>query len=210
VARPVPYAETVTRDDLGATAAVTPGAPVAVLVPVKAFSEAKLRLAPAVGPAERARLARVWATHVLSVAAPLPVTVVCDDAEVAVWAAEAGARVAWAPGRGLNRAVESGVAQLRDAGVGRVIVAHGDLPLAGDLGWVARFPGVTIVPDHGDDGTNVISVSTAVPFRFAYGAGSFRRHGAEARRLGLALRVVRDPLLGRDIDLPSDLAALCV
>ena len=182
----------------------------AVLVPVKAFTRAKLRLAPAVAPEERARLARLWAEHVLAVAAPLPVAVVCDDPAVAAWATDAGARVVWAPGRGLNGAVESGVADLRDSGVARVIVAHGDLPLAGDLRWVARFPGVTIVPDHGDDGTNVISLPTAAPFRFAYGPASFRRHGAETRRLGLGLRVVRDPLLGRDIDLPADLAALCV
>ena len=33
---------------------------------------------------------------------------------------------------------------------------------------------------------------TDVDFRFAYGPGSFRRHAAEARRLGLGLRVVRD------------------
>jgi 2-phospho-L-lactate guanylyltransferase len=182
----------------------------AVLVPVKAFARAKLRLAPAVAPEERARLARLWAEHVLTVAAPLPVAVVCDDDAVATWAAAAGARVVWAPGHGLNRAVAFGVAQLRASGVERVIVAHGDLPLAGDLRWVARFAGVTIVPDHGDDGTNVISLPTATPFRFAYGAGSFRRHGAETRRLGLPLRVVRDPLLGRDIDVPADLAALCV
>ena len=56
------------------------------------------------------------------------------------------------------------LAALTKAGVERVIVAHGDLPLAGDLRWVARFPGVTIVPDHGDDGTNVISVPTAAPW----------------------------------------------
>ena len=41
---------------------------------------------------------------------------------------------------------------------------------------------------------------------FIYGPGSFRRHGAEARRLGLGLRVVREPLLGYDVDWPADLA----
>ena len=50
--------------------------PVAVLVPVKAFAEAKLRLAPALDPAHRAELARAMATHVVNSAAPLPVAVV--------------------------------------------------------------------------------------------------------------------------------------
>ena len=42
--------------------------PVAVLVPVKAFGEAKLRQAPALAGPERSRLARSMATHVLEAA----------------------------------------------------------------------------------------------------------------------------------------------
>jgi 2-phospho-L-lactate guanylyltransferase (CobY/MobA/RfbA family) len=45
-------------------------------------------------------------------------------------------------------------------------------------------------------------------FRFSYGPGSFRRHAAEARRLGLGWRVVRDPRLSRDVDRPEDLLGL--
>ena len=181
--------------------------PVAVLLPVKSFREAKLRLAPALGPAHRAELARAMATHVVASAAPLPTAVVCDDAEVADWARELGALVVWEPERGLNRAVEAGVARLAAAGAKRVVVAHADLPQAGRLEWVARFAGVTVVPDHCDNGTNVICVPGDAGFTFSYGPGSFTRHGAEAHRLGLGLRVVRDPLLSHDVDLPADLLA---
>jgi 2-phospho-L-lactate guanylyltransferase len=179
--------------------------PVAVLVPVKSFGEAKLRLAPALDPGHRAELARAMATHVVGSAAPLPVAVVCDDAEVAAWARDMGALVVWEPERGLNRAVEAGVARLAADGAARVVVAHADLPQAGRLGWVSRFAGVTIVPDHRDNGTNVICVPGDAGFTFSYGPGSFTRHGAEAHRLGLPLRVVRDPLLSHDVDLPADL-----
>lgn len=181
--------------------------PVAVLVPVKAFGEAKLRLAPALDPSRRAALARAMATHVVRSAAPLPAAVVCDDAEVADWARELGALVVWEPERGLNRAVEAGVARLAGAGARRVVVAHADLPQAGRLAWVAHFAGVTIAPDHDDNGTNVICVPGDAPFTFSYGPGSFARHRAEAHRLGLALRVVREPSLAHDVDLPADLAA---
>lgn len=181
--------------------------PVAVLLPVKSFREAKLRLAPALDPADRAELARAMATHVVASAAPLPTAVVCDDAEVADWARELGALVVWEPERGLNRAVEAGVARLAAAGARRVVVAHADLPRAGRLEWVARFAGVTVVPDHCDNGTNVICVPGDAGFTFSYGPGSFTRHGAEAHRLGLGLRVVRDPLLSHDVDLPADLLA---
>ncbi|HEX3623225.1 MAG TPA: 2-phospho-L-lactate guanylyltransferase [Acidimicrobiales bacterium] len=181
--------------------------PVAVLVPVKAFTEAKLRLAPALEPADRAALARAMATHVVSSAAPLPTAVVCDDADVAAWARDLGALVVWEPERGLNRAVEAGVARLAAGGARRVVVAHADLPQAGRLAWVGRFAGVTVVPDHRDNGTNVICVPAAAGFTFSYGPGSFARHGAEAHGLGLPLRVVRDPSLSHDVDLPADLAA---
>ena len=181
---------------------------VAVLVPVKAFSAAKVRLAPALDAMQRAALARTMAEQVLGAARPLPTAVVCDDAEVAAWAAEHGALVIREPGRGLNGAVEQGVAWLAGAGARQVIVAHADLPLARTLAWVADFPGVTLVPDRRDDGTNVACVPAGAEFHFAYGAGSFRRHESEARRLGLALRVVREPSLGWDVDLPADLAAV--
>ena len=35
----------------------------------------------------------------------------------------------------------------------------------------------------------------------------FARHGAEAHRLRLPLRVVREPSLSHDVDLPADLVA---
>lgn len=176
------------------------------VVPVKDFSRAKVRLAPELGPAERAALARRMATVVIGAAAPLPVCVVCDSEEVREWAEGQGARVIWTPGLGLNGAVDAGVRQLGGEGVEVAVVAHGDLPLATQLAWVAATPGVTIVPDRRLDGTNVLAVPTGIGFRFAYGAGSFAAHRAEALRLGQQLRVVNDSRLGWDVDLPADLA----
>ncbi|HEX5366696.1 MAG TPA: 2-phospho-L-lactate guanylyltransferase [Acidimicrobiales bacterium] len=178
----------------------------AVVVPVKAFGRAKVRLASALGPRERADLARHMAGIVLAAARPLPVVVVCDDDEVREWAERSGAGVVWCPGRGLDGAVADGVAALAARGVPRAIVAHGDLPLATRLGWLADFPGVTLVPDRRADGTNVVALPTGAGFRFSYGAGSFGRHRLEALRRGLPARVVADPQLGWDVDLPADLA----
>lgn len=177
-----------------------------VLVPVKSFTEAKVRLAPALDDRSRAALARGMARIVVAAAAPLPVAVVCDDAAVAEWARSVGAEVFWRPERGLNGAVSDGVSRFAADGFDRVVVAHADLPLAEDLAWVADHEGVTLVPDRRDDGTNVICVPTGTGFGFSYGPGSFRRHLAEADRLGLDPRVVREPRLGWDIDTPGDLA----
>jgi len=180
----------------------------AVLVPVKAFHRAKVRLAPALSPERRRDLARQMATRVVASAGGLPVAVVCDDEEVAGWAESLGATVVWEPGRGLNQAVTEGVRHLGSLGVAAVIVAAGDLPLVTDVTWVADFDGVTLVPDRREDGTNVIGLPAATSFTFSYGPGSFARHVEEAHRSGMPVRVVRSAALAWDVDLPEDLVGL--
>ena len=182
--------------------------PEAVLIPVKGFTQAKRRLGTSLSDEARVALVRRMAERVVHAAAPLPVAVVCDDPDVAEWAAQLGATVMWEPGRGLNGAVHSGVAQLAAAGVHTVTVAHGDLPRAKDIGRLRPFDGVTLIPDRYDDGTNVLRLPATSAFAFSYGPGSFRRHRAEASRLGLAVRVMRIPSLAYDVDWPADVAEL--
>lgn len=186
----------------------------AVLVPIKAFSEAKQRLSSVLNPNERIELARFMAELVIQAAGDLPVAVVCDDLEVAAWSEAHGAAVLWEPGKGLNGAVDSGVGKLISEGANSVIVAHSDIPLVQNLaGLVGDFDGVTLVPDRYKDGTNVICVSdiavTSTPgFKFSYGPGSFYRHFRYARSIGLEIRVVEDELAACDIDLPEDIELL--
>jgi 2-phospho-L-lactate guanylyltransferase len=177
----------------------------AVLVPVKAFHLAKGRLAGALDETERAALSQRMATTVVRAAGPLPVFVVCDDPVVSAWAETVGAAVLWRPGHGLNGAVADGVAELARNGFATAIVAHGDLPHAQTLTMVTDHPGVTLVPDRRDDGTNVVALPTDAGFTFSYGPGSFARHQLEAARLGLPWRIVREPRLAWDVDSPDDL-----
>jgi 2-phospho-L-lactate guanylyltransferase len=179
-----------------------------VLIPVKAFHQAKRRLDQVLSEEQRERLVRTMAAHVVAACAPLPVAVVCDDEEVASWAAGQGATVLWEPGQGLNGAVRAGVERLAAAGARWVTIAHGDLPRARGLGTLPPFDGITLVPDRRDDGTNVLRLPAHRDFSFAYGSGSFRAHRGEATRLGLAVRVVRDPDLAYDVDWPADVEEL--
>jgi 2-phospho-L-lactate guanylyltransferase len=180
---------------------------VAVVVPVKAFHDAKVRLAPVLDDQQRAALARELATRVVRAARDLRVFVVCDDDAVAQWAESAGASALWRPAKGLDDAAEFGVRCAADAGADRVIVAHGDLPRARDLTGVGAFDGITLVPDRHGDGTNVLCLPVAARFGFSYGPGSFERHLAAAERTGLAVRILRDPELAWDVDVPDDLQA---
>ena len=181
-----------------------------VVIPIRAFALGKARLASAVDPRERAVLAQRWAERVVRAATPLPVVVISSDAQVRAWARHLDVELLDDPGT-LDAAAATGRDQLRARGCTRAVIAHADLPHARTLAHVARDmsrPIVALVPCHRDDGTPVLSVPTAVDFQFAYGVGSYRRHAAEARRLGLGVRVIRDRDLAFDVDLPDDLLQL--
>ncbi len=179
----------------------------AVIVPIRSFDGALSRLAGILGAARCRDLMLLMAHRVVAAAGPLPVHVVTDDAEVAAWATDLGAAVVAAGRPGLTIAVTTAVDHLAGAGVERAVVAHADLALARTL-QPAVGPGLTIVGDRRRDGSNVVCVPTAAGFRFAYGPGSFGRHVAEARRVGLEVTVVDDDALATDIDHPEDLLAL--
>ena len=150
---------------------------------------------------------RLMAGRVVAAAEGMPVHVVTDDAEVASWAAQMGTGVVHVGRPGLSVAVQWAVDRLSESGTERVVVAHADLVLARTL-QPAVGPGLTIVPDRRRDGSNVVCVPTESGFRFAYGPGSFRRHVAEAERLGMPVTVVDDNELATDIDQPADLRHL--
>jgi 2-phospho-L-lactate guanylyltransferase len=172
-------------------------------VPIKAFGVAKARLAPVLGPDERARLGKAVAEHTLGVAGAVGrVAVVTGDADVASWALGIGREVVPERPGGLDGAAAAFV----DSGDGPWAVLHADLPLLAvpDLEAAlasADLAGWAIAPSS-DGGTSLVAGEG--PFPFAYGPGSFQRHFAS--RPGAAVVVRRG--LAVDLDTPSDLAAV--
>lgn len=177
-----------------------------MLIPIKAFHDAKARLASVLDAAQRERLARWTAQRVLESAGELPVYVACDDERVAAWAGEHGATVLMQPGKGLNPAVNDALVALRRVGRTHVVVVHADLARPVELSSVIRDQTVTLVPDRRVDGTNVLAFPLGCGLEVAYGAGSFHRHLTAALQLSVAVEVRRDTLLGLDIDTRNDLA----
>lgn len=183
-----------------------------VVIPIRAFAVGKARLSETLEDAPRVELAQRMADRVLAAAGALPVVVVSSADDVRAWGNRHRVTVIDDPG-GLDAAAAAGIAWCAGHGMVRAVIAHADLPHA-PAGSLARFaaddalPIVDLVPCHRDDGTPVLSVPIPSRFRFAYGPGSFRAHVANARQVGLAVRVVRDPDLGFDVDLPADLEAL--
>ncbi len=183
-----------------------------IVVPLRSFRFGKARLARVLDDDARVALAQRMAEAVVGAAGDRDIVVVSSAAEVAAWCASHGLAQIDDPGS-LDAAADAGRRWVRDRGRPRVVVVHGDLPLATNLDVVAGDGSAAIavlVPDHRDDGTPVLSVPVDAPFTFAYGTNSFARHVAAARAAGLQTRVVRDAALGFDIDVPEDLARLDV
>jgi 2-phospho-L-lactate/phosphoenolpyruvate guanylyltransferase len=177
----------------------------AVVVPIKDFRRAKQRLSSVLSPDERVELARRMATHVITIAAPHDVYVVCDDHEVATFAEGLGAEVLWRPNLGLNGAIAAGVQHIADA-ADRVLIAHSDLPLARSFVPLIDVDDVAIVADRHGRGTNAIALPAGKPFTFRFGPGSYAAHRREAARQQLAVTQVSDAGLAWDVDTPDDLA----
>jgi 2-phospho-L-lactate guanylyltransferase len=183
---------------------------VGVVIPVRAFALGKARLAAQLDSAARSDLARRLADRVAAAAGELPTVVVSSAPDVRDWARGRGLDAIDDPGS-LDEAAFAGRRWVATRGCARAVIVHADLPRARTLSHLARDRGrpiVAVVPCHRDDGTTVLSVPVDAPFRFAYGPGSFRKHAAEARRLGLGFRVVRDDDLAFDVDVPDDLDRL--
>jgi 2-phospho-L-lactate/phosphoenolpyruvate guanylyltransferase len=181
-----------------------------IVVPLRSFAKGKARLAALLDDDARAALARSMADRVVDAAGGRPIVVVTSEPDVIVWARARNCAVAYDPGN-LDAAADAGRRWVRDRDLTRVVIVHADLPFASSLDAVAGDGGapiMTIVPDHRDDGTPVLSLPAAAPFAFAYGPGSAARHIDEARRCGLAVHVERDMSLAFDVDVEDDVRAL--
>lgn len=179
----------------------------AVVIPIRAFAGGKRRLAGLLPPTTRSDLLALLAGRVADAAAGFPTAVVSSAPEVVAWAMQRGLATLADPGS-LNAAAAAGQRWATSLGLDRVVIAHADLPLAGSLrALTADGPDrvVAAVRCHRADGTPVLSVPTALPFRFAYGRGSFARHALEAAQHAAVLRRIADPCLEVDVDGPDDL-----
>jgi 2-phospho-L-lactate guanylyltransferase len=102
---------------------------------------------------------------------------------------------------------------LLDLAAREILILPADLPFVTSaeidrLVRAGRRSGFAIAPDARDAGTNGLFLNLQSLFPFQFGEDSKRRHLAAAKRLGLRECVVRAPGLARDIDAPSDIAAV--
>ena len=186
------------------------------LVPVKAFAEAKSRLAPELPADRRAALAARLLAHVLDAILASDAVDVCGvvspDPAVLAQARLWGAVPLAQGGPGLNPGLEEGRVWAMGRGAEALLVVLGDLPLltpADVAGMVAAAAPRTVVlaPDRHGTGSNALLLAPPGLLPFRFGPNSAARHTAAATRRGAALRRYTSPGTAFDIDTPADLAA---
>lgn len=192
--------------------------PLTALVPLKAPSEAKERLAGLLSQHERAELARVTFRTVADALfeAGVPCVVLTPSAsETADLTAGRCAVIEEQPGvRGLSAQLEAALDGAVFAGHDAVLILHADLPLASArsirlLVAAAREDraSVTMV-ESADGGTNAMIVRLPRPFALHYGRLSFSLHSAAALAAGMAIHRHNSPELALDLDTPADVQTL--
>lgn len=180
------------------------------IIPVKGGGEAKSRLVPVLGPAERERLVLWMLSRVVEAArgAGLDVRVVGGHEPVALACRALGCSWSGDLG-GLNASVQ---VALREAARGyeAAVVLPVDLPWvrACDVRQVRgalQAPDAVVLVPSPDGGTNALAVRLPAPIAPSFGPGSFRRHARLALQAGLRVITLTPPGLLHDVDEPTDL-----
>lgn len=172
------------------------------IVPFKTAGQRKTRLAPALSPPERDRLAQALFDRVVGVLDASPaVGRISVLSEARPETRPGQTDVDWLPDRGLGLNAELqalGIAEPR-------LIIHADLPLVTpddvETLLAAAHGGGAIAPDRHGTGVNALALDSGVTMEFGFGPGSFAHHRKQGR-----LMVVARQGLALDIDTPEDLA----
>ena len=190
-----------------------------IVLPIKALSPVKSRLAPVLSPAQRAGLMRAMVKDVLSAANDCPlvdgVLLVSRDPDISELAETYGAELLCLEvDEDLNSAVTAAADYLLAKNISRVMILHGDMPLtrASDLRELIEESDdskITLVSCRHEQGTNAMVTSLPSPIPFLYGEGSYQRHLDAACRNGVGVTTLPNIRLALDINSSDDLLAFC-
>lgn len=188
------------------------------IVPIKRFGAAKQRLADALEPRRRERLAAAMAADVLELLAACQAIertiVVSGEPRLIPIARAAGAEVLADPtDSGHSAAASLGISTALADGDEAVALLPGDCPLLEPAeidGALGELPAgaVAVIPDRHGSGTNGLLLRPPDAIAPAFGPGSRERHLGLAGQAGVQGYVAALPSLALDLDTASDLAEL--
>ena len=193
---------------------------VVVVLPVKRFHDAKVRLADhGLRPGERRALATGMLTDVLESLRKAEyvddVIVVTGDPGAEVLARGYGAQaIADDEAEGHSEAAQRGIDWAIEQGAFHALLLAGDTPALDPaeidelLDGLPEGAEVVIIPDRHGTGTNALLLTPPDIIRPSFGEGSRGRHEELARAAGAAVRIAELPSLLLDVDTGDDLETL--
>ncbi len=189
-----------------------------ILIPVKNLENAKQRLSPVLGHADRVALARTMLQDVLETLRSWSncpkVAVVTSDPFALDMARQFNFEVIVdRSNRSETDAIEMATRVCQSLGADSTLVIPGDIPLvqATELETIlqaAPREGAVLVPSADGRGTNAVWRLPADLFPLRFGNDSFRPHLTAARATQKPCIVLSLPGIGLDVDTPADLHQL--
>lgn len=195
-----------------------------VILPVKRFAKAKMRVVETIGPPARATILRAMLADVLAAldrAAQVErVILVTGEGRAEKIAMESAKRVPTPlevlrepVDHGHSEAATLGIVRAKALGAACTALLPGDCPLLepAELDSAIASLGdgtVGVASDRHGTGTNGLFLSPADAIGPAFGPGSCERHLDRGRRAGFDARLLDVPSLALDLDTPEDLDAL--
>jgi len=190
-----------------------------IILPLKAISSAKSRLAQVLSPEQRHGLMKAMVEDVVAAVTACPTVegllLVSRDPDVSTLADACGAEVlSLEQDENLNSAVTAATDHLYRKGVTRALVLHGDIPLlrASSLARLIESgvkSDLTLVACRHRKGTKALLTSLPARIPFLYGDDSFDRHMSAAQGLALTVQTMDLADVALDVNSADDLSALC-
>ena len=189
----------------------------AILIPVKLFAAAKMRLSARFSDDDRAGLASALCEDLFATIDKVrgvdQIYVTSQEDLALGWARERGWKIIPETEQvSESKSVDDASRDCEAEGVTALLRLPIDIPLVEHedieaiLEAAPSAPSVVLVPSHDGTGTNALLRSPPTVFPSSFGPNSFRKHTAAAGIRGVAVRVVQNERIGLDIDDGDDLA----
>lgn len=186
------------------------------IVPVKPFNRSKSRLAAVLSASQRAILSRQMLERTLKTLKQVDeisgILVVSRDQSALALARQYHAQTVQESGNPeLNEALTRATQVVSATWSARsVLVVASDIPLlrVQDVQGVlalADSTSIVLATDRRKDGTNALLMRPPGLIPYCYGPGSFMKHMAQARSIGVEPQVFESSTLALDVDVPADL-----
>lgn len=187
------------------------------VIPVKALSEAKSRLAPYLSQAQRATLVLDMLQHVIHTlqdsACFEAITVVSSDTHVLQQVEQWGAHALVEEERGHNPALHAAAQHELASGATALLTISADLPLlrSEDIQQIVKlshYYDIVLAASSEGTGTNALLTQPPLAVPYLFGPGSLQLYHEEAQTRRLSYTLYKSRSTAIDIDTIHDLAIL--